>query len=485
MPHDAMTYVNTWGADATSRASPPASSLHPRSTTMVALVLPPHVSTILILNLPPASHVGLDFVSFSATSTFRGVKLVPPGLHHIWVSPAPLLFLRHSFWIECIPGSIHVFSYSSETESLVPEGDLPPADVLTAKASINAELWNRGLYAYRQRDAATGVETHSDAVWRDFVQHVDAAVLRRVYGGERWSADTASMSAADNDDAENEMLLRAVQIPRGGVMVGGTDGVEEEKEEEAVPKEHVLEFAQIDLKRTWPPDAVGRQRTTWAKDYSWRLEETLRMLESPGALLGQWEVACVLASLVANYSAGRFWMMVSRLVLGCREAVKSRAGFFCECIEVLKTALVLVDKGEDGGWLQPELPTLEKLLRQFGDTLRQESVDGEVLDKFKELEKWARSKFDWILDNRNVVRRGMMQTEDGDMVELELEGAEEEDETGEYAPVIVEGILDVPPLEPREEGLSEEVVDSPEKDEDIVELERQLAMGDEGDDSRY
>ncbi|KAF8250261.1 hypothetical protein K440DRAFT_619744 [Wilcoxina mikolae CBS 423.85] len=71
-----------------------------------------------------------------------------------------------------------------------------------------------------------------------------------------------------------------------------------------------------------------------------------------------------------------------------------------------------------------------------------------IREAFKALAEWVEKRLDWVLDTRDILRRGMVQTEEGDMVEVEEEGLEEEEERGEYAPAIVE-VADSasPPLE--------------------------------------
>ena len=59
---------------------------------------------------------------------------------------------------------------------------------------------------------------------------------------------------------------------------------------------------------------------------------------------------------------------------------------------------------------------------------------------FEQLEEAATDLLGWHLDDF-FVRRGMMQLppeEGGGMVEVEMEDMQDEDERGEYAPVIVE-----------------------------------------------
>ena len=69
-----------------------------------------------------------------------------------------------------------------------------------------------------------------------------------------------------------------------------------------------------------------------------------------------------------------------------------------------------------------------------------ELVDGPgsaVKFEFAQLESWVRDEYGWDLNRVAIVRRGMVQLEDGEEVELEI-GDDEDEETGEYAPVVVD-----------------------------------------------
>jgi A1 cistron-splicing factor AAR2 len=54
--------------------------------------------------------------------------------------------------------------------------------------------------------------------------------------------------------------------------------------------------------------------------------------------------------------------------------------------------------------------------------------------EFERLESWVQSEYDWELNRDAVLRKGMVQLEDGEEVELEMIQDEEDD----YAPVVVD-----------------------------------------------
>lgn len=372
---------------------------------MSTITPPPNTSTLHLLSLPPKSHVGIDLSSFTSTADFAGIKLLPPGLHHVWASPFPSLTLRTSTWLHCTPGSTHTLQYDPATETLQVADAAPP---------LAPQLWTHALTAYRQRDPASHTETPSPAAWEALTAHVTPALLSALLGAP-WAADTTTPGAEDAD----------------------ADGAAR------------LAFTPVDLKRTWPATAVGRERTEMARDRSWALGEARRA--QPHGLLGELEVAFVTCYFLGNYAAAAQWRTLAALALTCRQAALSAEleGFFVEFLGALRLQLEVLDGGDEGGFLgQEAMDEVLKLLRGFARMLREEEEEaaaegedaagGEVRKALGELAGWAGKKLDWAIDTREVLRRGTIMTEEGDMVEVEDEGLEEEEEKGEYAPAVVD-----------------------------------------------
>jgi len=340
---------------------------------------------------------------------------LPRGLHHIWISPAPSLTLRHGRWIDCAgAGDEHYFCYDASSEGLIPEA-VEGAVVRPGEVEV------AGLISYRQRHPGSGSEGTSDSAWRALVEHVTPEALTRLLG-EGWAAETTSSSTSPDDDDD----------------AGGLAGKEFETDSEVR-----IAFTPINLRITWPPGALGRERTEMARDRSWALREVLGRQPQ---LLAEWEVSFVVCLFLGNFAAGEQWKRVVKLVLTCRATVfGDMETWFVEFLAGLRRMLeVLVGAGDGGGFLGDEvMAELLKLLRGFGKMLREEEEEDSdrgkgVREEFLKLAGWVGRKMDWVLDTRELLRKGTVQTEEGDMVEIEDEGLEEEEETGEYAPVVVE-----------------------------------------------
>ncbi|EKG20159.1 hypothetical protein MPH_02516 [Macrophomina phaseolina MS6] len=83
---------------------------------------------------------------------------------------------------------------------------------------------------------------------------------------------------------------------------------------------------------------------------------------------------------------------------------------------------------------------LKALLKRFKRGL--EELEGkeksDIADELDELEDYLKEEFGWHLDD-SFVRRGILELEDGEQVEMDMGSRyDEDDETGEFAPTIVE-----------------------------------------------
>ena len=158
-------------------------------------------------------------------------------------------------------------------------------------------------------------------------------------------------------------------------------------------------------------------------------------------LLGEMQVCFLMALLLANYSCLEQWRRILGLVLTCRDAVRERTDFFVEFLRVLRMQLRhcgdveggLFEISDDGGAF------LKGLLKGFKRIV--DEVFGFAEDELKRemdvLEEYLSREWGWEIGD-SFLRKGIVQLEDGENVELEMDELEGEDERGEYAPVVVE-----------------------------------------------
>lgn len=243
-------------------------------------------------------------------------------------------------------------------------------------------------------------------------------------------------------------------------------GLSSEEVRDVIGEEKELGMLGIDLKRTWREGAVGRERTEGARDRSWLLSDLCERYRSGGrvgdevvrksdggreerwgdVMLGQMEVCFLMVLTLANYSCLEEWKRVLALVLTCEKSVRDRSNFFARFLRLLKRQLErtddveggLFDMSDDGGaFLKVLLKGFKRTLGQIDESKGEEDGIEDVKEEFEEVEKWVKDQYRWELGDE-FVRSGMLELEDGEMVMMETKELEGEDESGEYAPVIVD-----------------------------------------------
>ncbi|KKK19118.1 hypothetical protein P175DRAFT_0502844 [Aspergillus ochraceoroseus IBT 24754] len=394
---------------------------------------------------------------------------------------------------------IRIWRWNPQTETLEPlsSAEKEQHEAMRYKANLGRVWQSGGLFGYRSRvprgfmrrsnardgtDTNTGTGGPSEGVeeeeedeqeqgrrdWNALTDRFSGQLLTRVTGEPkldcdgrpRWVVTSASTAKRDSDDIPG-------LGPGGGLTSGesrsdagagtGTGTDTEGEVEMGKDQENEFSFLPVDLKMTWREGAIGRERTEAARDRSWALGDIIHRVSllHPGSdesssnngesqVLGELQFTFLMGLTLMNYSCLQQWKRLLRLILTCRRAIVERETFMRDVLRLLLLQLKRCDDieggffdldGEEGGEF------LRKLLKGFRGALYEVLADGmesPVKAEFDRLETWVKNEYDWELDREAVVRRGMLQLEDGEQVEIDMNEDDEDDETGEYAPVIVD-----------------------------------------------
>lgn len=388
---------------------------------------------ILLLNLPQQALAGIDLLSFTTSPRFRGIKNLPPGLHFVFAASNSAFSARQGAWFYVTPGrgspQVFVKKWDEKIEDLVAE--TAQTEVLRWKANLGS-IWKDGLTPYRQTvqqsdSSEEGDWSEESSDWSKLTSRVTPTLLSRICGlnPDHWSLTSTSSAAQDLE-----------RIPG---LDSNSSVVQPEKE---------LKFLPIDLKRTWRVGATGRERTEAAQDRSWFLGDLLdhhcQAKDNHGReheLLGELQFCFLMVLTLNNDSCLEQWKRLLQLLLTCQQAVKQRSQLFLELLKTLRAQLShcgdaegeLFDmKDVGGGFLRPLFNKFRKSLDEFDGKWK-----SDLVDELDELEDYLQKEFGWQLGD-SYVKRGMLELEDGERVEMDVGDADEDDELGEYAPVVVE-----------------------------------------------
>ncbi|KAF2724503.1 hypothetical protein K431DRAFT_240860, partial [Polychaeton citri CBS 116435] len=410
-------------------------------------------AAILILNLPDKSFAGIDLLSFTTTTRFQGIKNVPPGFHFLFTGSSTSFSIRHGVWFhiaETSPPPLIVTKWDPQTETLKVETS--EAELLKQRANLGS-LWRERLTPYRQcstpsRGDGEALDTSIRAEgsdWKNLTSCISPPLLSRVLranDSSQWTLSSASSAQRDLDDLDLPSLSN-------------------DAEGSSAPSEKDLDFLPIDLKQTWRKGAVGRERTEAAKDRSWALtnlvshyctrpglSELEQARTQPGELdmIGELQFAFLALLTVNNFSCLEQWKRILSLLLTSRSAIPTYPTLFTAFLQTLRLQLshlkdteggTLIDLADDSGNL------LKKLLSRFRKGLEESSGSGSstavqaVMDELDELEELLEKEFGWQIAG-DFARSGVLELEDGEQVRVETSAFDMEDETGEYAPLVVD-----------------------------------------------
>ncbi len=144
--------------DGSAPGGPPLISGSSTARGSRGLEMPPDVArslsesgaTLLLLDFPVGAEFGIDLCSWNTGERFKGVKMIPPGVHFVhWSSVSRVggaVGPRTGFFKEFKRGELVVRRFCPETEDVVE--DVPEQDVARMRGDLRNLDRNLGPYPY-------------------------------------------------------------------------------------------------------------------------------------------------------------------------------------------------------------------------------------------------------------------------------------------------------------------------------------------------
>eukprot|EP01051_Picozoa_sp_SAG22_P006372 SAG22_NODE_415_length_10814_cov_10.762109_4_plen_601_part_00 len=184
------------------------------------LQLSEQTGTLLLLDVPEGTIVGLDFTSYTVGPSFRGIKLIPPGLHLVHHcardnKTGETSAIKGGFFVWIEPRAVECRRWVPEDEDFA---ELPAGEAEQAAAA-----------AAKQHDRYTGpypYDTLRD--WQRLVSKLGPASLAAhgvVLGRPIWVPDDAVVGVGGARAEDQEEILRAdPRLRRSAAEAGGGGG---------------------------------------------------------------------------------------------------------------------------------------------------------------------------------------------------------------------------------------------------------------------
>ncbi|KAL9310867.1 putative A1 cistron-splicing factor, AAR2, AAR2 domain superfamily [Arabidopsis thaliana] len=353
-----------------------------------ALELVKYGATLLFLDVPQYTLVGIDTQTFAVGPAFKGIKMIPPGIHFVFYSSSTRDGREFSptigFFIDVAPSQVIVRKWNQQDEWLTKVSEEEEGRYSQAVRSLEFDK-NLGPYNLRQY----GEWKHlSNYITKDVVEKFEpvggeitvtyeSAILK---GGPK----TAMEIALDTQMKKSKLMTSSTEQPKGN------------------------RFYYTSIPRIIKHKGMsGQELTSMNLDKTQLLESVLskEYKDSEDLLLGELQFSFVAFLMGQSLESFMQWKSIVSLLLGCTSApFQTRSQLFTKFIKViyhqLKYGLQKENSGPETGihallddsWLASD-SFLHFLCKDFFALVEETSVvDGDLLS-------WTR-KFKELLENR-------------------------------------------------------------------------------------
>lgn len=366
--------------------------------------------TVLLLNVPPGTTVGVDYRSFVTGEKFLGVKMLTPGLHLISTSPrdshggfAPISGIF--CWLE--PAQIFVRKWNMSEEILC---TVEEEEETGYKQGVLDFDFDAGLAPY-------DLKGHKQ--WKNLSKFITRNILERILPVNGYISimnEAVNMSLTGATPAEKDLMAQ----------LGSAKGQEyaEHNSKQASEGGNCF-YTDIPI----PVDLRGADLTAIHLDKSPVLESLLKLKfpNNHNEILGELQFAFLTFVLCQSLQGLRQWKSLLSLMLGCESAFQnSQAELFLAFSKVLKSQLQFCFQNTSSGesddyfasvWTESMIEEsflkeclLTFLSRVFEAAGLESGVDVELYTECQSISQLVCSKLGWQVENSD---------------------------SGEYAPVVV------------------------------------------------
>ncbi|XP_014482230.1 PREDICTED: protein AAR2 homolog [Dinoponera quadriceps] len=345
-------------------------------------------ATLVLLDVPVGTDVGIDIKSWNTEGNFKGIKMIPPGIHYVHYSAV-------NEFGEMAPrvGFLHNFQ---KYEFLVKKWDSKEEDISTE--SVPEETVRRLKDNLKELDRYLGPYPYEIwKQWSELTSKINVTLMERcspLCGYVRSALELEHCSDASRPrGGESE----AKRPRRSGKLTA------EDKEEELLPDLKPkpgteLRLTEIPDKR-YPDDATPSEITRHSLDSSYTLSATLRKLREPVEIIGEMQLTFICFLAGQSLDAFEQWKKLVTLICDADRAIPQYRSVYIEFLQALEVELSYVPEEILCDIVASNNFVYQKLYKLFGNIESNADVDGRLKSYAKRLQERLTAKFLWDFSN--------------------------------------------------------------------------------------
>lgn len=363
-------------------------------------------ATLIFLDMPEGSEFGMDFNSWNVGPNFRGMKMIPPGVHFVYYSavdrdkqPGP----RSGFFHNFEKREIIVKKWDRCLEDI--KSDVVPEDEIE-RFKTNIKDLDRFLAPYPYE---------SYKKWISLTKYVTPEVvidLQPTCGSICSMAQFVSKPST-SQSRKRDAELEAMEADSSTHLKDkDVDSLDDKLPKMETVKGTKIRYSKIPRQK-YPDGASPAMISKFSMDSSYQLEILLeeKYQQNVLGILGEIQFAFICFLVGQNYDSFEHWKRLVHILCSCDEALISRSQLFSDFIGVLHFQVreipedFFVDIVSQNNFLTVTL-------QEFFSNLESQEVDTALRSKGLKFRQHLTDKFNWDFTS----------------------------EPDDYAPVVVEGV---------------------------------------------
>ncbi|KAJ2532243.1 hypothetical protein IWW43_003297 [Coemansia sp. RSA 1935] len=334
---------------------------------------------LVILDTPTGIEFGIDLDTWETGPLFKGLKMIPPGIHYIHYSA-----LNGEKQPGMRSGFFHNFSpREAKTEDLVVVNEED-----TERIRQNIRDLDKGLGAYQ-----TGENNQTYTQWQQLTCKITPKLLHEVLPPHGCFSSATGSAYEDEEMAAvlKKLKQQAPAMAEQGVSAADLQSIIDAEPTADCASTDRFNFTPINIRHSFPPHATPDELRRFSKDKSWLLRSILQSRTCED-ILGEFQLAFLVILVGQNFCGIEHWKRILHLVLGSAEVLGDARVVETVVVPVLRcfmsqlrvcphefVASVLEQDNfvaeilqefvlnvyESGGGLDPEIARLRAVLKMF------------------------------------------------------------------------------------------------------------------------
>lgn len=272
---------------------------------------------LIMLDAPANLDFGCDLNSWQIGPRFKGLKLIPPGIHFIFysINSSSCTTFRTGFFHEFKNAELVVKRWNADTEEFVDMDDKEQLErIASSITSFNSDMMemDRFLGAFPLvASSQQPVDTYKK--WQHMSSFISMKLIKRILPSMIISSMRSSSRYSDDWQASKRQDLEQV------ASLSGTAA-------KKMPQNEIGEwvnFTDVDMKLSFPAGASQSDITMYSLDKSYLLDITLAQnFHSPIEIIGELNLCFTLFHLGQFYDGFAQWKTLLLLLCQSEVAIK-------------------------------------------------------------------------------------------------------------------------------------------------------------------